>query len=92
MGLTAKQKLFGQLLVSAVVCYLLAASGHSTDVFIPFANMMVPLGWFYYVLVAIIMLGTSNAVNFTDGLDGLLAAPALSPSGFRDHRYEPHAA
>ncbi|PZE22654.1 phospho-N-acetylmuramoyl-pentapeptide-transferase [Paenibacillus xerothermodurans] len=81
LGLTAKQKLLGQLIVSIIVCLLLAKIGHSTDVRIPFIDYTIPLGWFYYPFVVIMMLGTSNAVNFTDGLDGLLAGTSAVAFG-----------
>lgn len=81
LGLTAKQKLLGQLIVSVIVCILLAQLGHSTDVKIPFIDYTIPMGWFYYPFVVIMMLGTSNAVNFTDGLDGLLAGTSAVAFG-----------
>lgn len=81
LGLTAKQKLFGQLAVSAVVCVLLIQANHSTDVYIPILDVNVPFGWLYFPFVAFLMLGTSNAVNFTDGLDGLLAGTSAIAFG-----------
>lgn len=81
LGLTAKQKLLGQLIISGIVIYMLIGIGHSTDVYVPLADITVPLGWFYYVLVVIMMLGASNAVNFTDGLDGLLAGTSAFAFG-----------
>lgn len=81
LGLTAKQKLFGQLLISAIVCYLLVREGHSTDLYIPFVEFHFNPGWLYFPLMAILMLGASNAVNFTDGLDGLLAGTSAIAFG-----------
>jgi phospho-N-acetylmuramoyl-pentapeptide-transferase len=81
LGLTAKQKLIGQLLISAVVCFLLIKQGHSTDLFIPFTEFHFNPGWLYFPLMAILMLGASNAVNFTDGLDGLLAGTSAIAFG-----------
>lgn len=81
LGLTAKQKLLGQLIVSAVVCYLLVRIGHSTDIVLPFFDLSIPLGWFYFPFIVILMLGMSNAVNFTDGLDGLLAGTSAVAFG-----------
>lgn len=82
LGLTAKQKLFGQLFVSAIVCYLLYRNGHNTDLAIPFTDMTLSIGWWLYVpFVVIMMLGMSNAVNFTDGLDGLLAGTSAIAFG-----------
>jgi phospho-N-acetylmuramoyl-pentapeptide-transferase len=83
LGLTARQKLFGQLLVSAIVCYFLIQMDHSTSLHVPFFDWTFSLGWFYFPFVAFLMLGTSNAVNFTDGLDGLLAGTsAIAFGGF----------
>lgn len=81
LGLTAKQKLFGQLLISAIVCYLLIVQGHSTEFYIPFVSFHINAGWLYFPIMAIIMLGASNAVNFTDGLDGLLAGTSAIAFG-----------
>lgn len=81
LGLTAKQKLFGQLLISAIVCYLLVIQGHSTDLYIPFVEFHFNPGWLYFPLMAVLMLGASNAVNFTDGLDGLLAGTSALAFG-----------
>ncbi|WP_128895112.1 phospho-N-acetylmuramoyl-pentapeptide-transferase [Longirhabdus pacifica] len=81
LGLTAKQKLFGQLLISIIVCYLLYTIGHSTEISIPIINIAFDLQWFYYVFVILLMLGISNAVNFTDGLDGLLSGTSAIAFG-----------
>jgi len=82
LGLTAKQKLSGQLFFAAIVCYLLYRNGHSTELAVPFTDITIPLGWWLYVpFVIIMMLGMSNAVNFTDGLDGLLAGTSAIAFG-----------
>lgn len=81
LGLTAKQKLLGQLICAAIVCWLLIELGHDTNVYIPIADITLPLGWLYYPFAAIVMIGTSNAVNFTDGLDGLLAGTSAIAFG-----------
>jgi phospho-N-acetylmuramoyl-pentapeptide-transferase len=81
LGLTAKQKLLGQLIISGVVCVMLYRIGHSTDLPVPFTEFSIPLGWLYYPFVVIMMLGMSNAVNFTDGLDGLLAGTSAIAFG-----------
>lgn len=82
LGLTAKQKLFGQLFFSVVVCYLLYRIDHSTDLVVPFTDVTLSLGWWLYVpFVVVMMLGMSNAVNFTDGLDGLLAGTSAIAFG-----------
>ncbi|GIP25175.1 phospho-N-acetylmuramoyl-pentapeptide-transferase [Paenibacillus sp. J23TS9] len=74
LGLTARQKLFGQLLFSAIMCILLIQNGHDTAIHVPGTSWSFDWGgWFYYPFVVIMMLAISNAVNFTDGLDGLLS-------------------
>lgn len=81
LGLTAKQKLAGQLLVSLIVCVLLVKSGYSTEIHIPFVDTSFNLGWLYFPCMVVLMLGASNAVNFTDGLDGLLAGTSAIAFG-----------
>lgn len=73
LGLTAMQKLIGQLLFAIIVCALLISDHHSTVLLIPGTSVKFDLGWFYYVFIILMMLAISNAVNFTDGLDGLLS-------------------
>lgn len=81
MGLTSLQKLAGQLVFSAIVCWLLIDSGHSTALSVPGTSISLDWGgWFYYPFIVVMLLAISNAVNFTDGVDGLLSAvsaPAL---------------
>ena len=72
LGLTAKQKLLGQAVLATVFCYIsIAYAALPTTLWIPLVDTTVDLGYAYYVLVFIIILGTTNAVNLTDGLDGL---------------------
>lgn len=81
LGLTAKQKLLGQLLFAIAVCVMLYISGHNTDLVIPGTGFAVPLGLLYYPFLILFMLGMSNAVNFTDGLDGLLSGTSAIAFG-----------
>jgi phospho-N-acetylmuramoyl-pentapeptide-transferase len=73
LGLTARQKLLGQLFFAVIVCVMLYMNGHNTDLSIPGTEFAIPLGFLYYPFIILLMLGMSNAVNFTDGLDGLLS-------------------
>ena len=73
LGLTAKQKLLGQLLVAVLLCWLLHAGGHDTALYFPPLDFSLDLKMWYYPFIILFMLGFTNAVNFTDGLDGLLA-------------------
>ncbi len=73
LGLTAVQKLVMQF--SVAILYLLAlryigGDAGLTSTFIPFVGS-VELGWFYYVIASIVIVGIVNATNLTDGIDGL---------------------
>lgn len=72
LGLTAKQKLLGQAVLAVIFCYIsIAYAALPTTLWIPLVDSTVDLGYAYYILAFIIILGTTNAVNLTDGLDGL---------------------
>lgn len=74
LGLTARQKLAGQFVMAAVFCFILKEYlNFPTTVWIPFTTWNIDLGMAYYAFVFIMIVGTSNAVNLTDGLDGLAA-------------------
>lgn len=70
-GLSARQKLGGQLGAAALFALYLAWSGHGTTLMLPVSHTLFDLGWVYYPLLVLVMTGTTNAVNLTDGLDGL---------------------
>lgn len=81
LGLTAKQKLAAQLIVAGGLYWILVRNGFSTDLSVPGTDWSIDLGWLYFPFLALIMLATSNAVNLTDGLDGLLAGTAAIAFG-----------
>lgn len=70
LGLTERQKLVLQFAVAAAYLGSLALAGGSTATTIPFLGKF-DLGFGYYILAAILIVGLVNAVNFTDGIDGL---------------------
>ncbi|MBL7070696.1 MAG: phospho-N-acetylmuramoyl-pentapeptide-transferase [Candidatus Omnitrophica bacterium] len=72
-GLRVKTKFTGQLIMGAVVAlFLYFSSGASTLLHFPFfKKLIIDLGIFYLPFVIIVIVGSSNAVNLTDGLDGL---------------------
>ena len=72
-GLTAGQKFLLQLAAAIVFTVLLRGSGYLTpNLYIPFLNVELALPWVVYmVFAAFVMVGTVNAVNLTDGIDGL---------------------
>lgn len=72
-GLTASQKFLLQLAAAIAFTVLMRGQGYLTaNLFIPFFNVIIPLPWVVYmVFAAFVMVGTVNAVNLTDGVDGL---------------------
>ena len=75
-GLIARYKMIGQislgLIVGSILFYYPDSSQFATSISIPFvANGSIDISWFYIPLVILVITGTSNAVNLTDGLDGL---------------------
>src|SRR5215510_12795500 len=81
-GLTGRQKLAAQFVIAtAAACLLLFLSGFDSTVPVPFFKDVRPnLGWFYIPFAALVMVGASNAVNLTDGLDGLAIGPVMITS------------
>lgn len=78
-GLSGKKKLIGQAIISLIatigIVYVLP-DDIQTDVAIPFfKDFFVPLGYFFFLWSILVMIGASNAVNLTDGLDGLAIVP-----------------
>lgn len=70
LGLTAIQKLVFQFLAAAVYLFVMVLCKDNTEILVPFVGY-VDLGLFYYILMAIVLVGIVNAVNLTDGIDGL---------------------
>ncbi len=80
-GLSPRQKLFWQTLAALAVALFLyetAVNPVETALIVPFfKGVMLPLGVFFIPLAWLVIVGTSNAVNLTDGLDGLAIMPAV---------------
>ncbi len=80
-GLSARRKLFFQSLLAfaaAFYLYFSAGSPVSTNLIVPFfKDVLIPLGPFFILLTFFVIVGSSNAVNLTDGLDGLATLPAV---------------
>jgi phospho-N-acetylmuramoyl-pentapeptide-transferase len=78
-GLSVRNKLLLQFGLALITGYLVYASpDFSTQVTIPLFKRISPdLGWGYIVFAAIVIVGASNAVNLTDGLDGLAIGPVI---------------
>ena len=79
MGLSARAKFLWQCLVAGLVCLaIFKLSGGNTRLLVPFVKSFTPdLGYGYLLLGIFIIVGASNAVNLTDGLDGLAAGPLI---------------
>ncbi len=79
MGLTKGAKFLAQVLVGGVaVALLIHLPGYSSKLYFPFIKWFHPdLGWFYVIFALFVMVGSSNAVNLTDGLDGLAIGPTI---------------
>ncbi|MGN0479648.1 MAG: phospho-N-acetylmuramoyl-pentapeptide-transferase [Hominenteromicrobium sp.] len=76
LGLTEIQKLVLQFIIAAAYLFSVALAGGTTETVIPFVGA-VDLGVFYYFIAAVLIVGMVNAVNFTDGLDGLNSSVTL---------------
>lgn len=73
LGLTSIQKLIGQIIVAVMSFFLLKLGPFDTAVQIPFTHLEMELGVFYVAFLIFWLVGFSNAVNLSDGLDGLVA-------------------
>jgi len=84
-GISAKQKLFWQssaALIAAIALYVTATDEVQTSLLIPyFKDLSIPLGMFQVVVTYFFIVGFSNAVNLTDGLDGLAIMPTVLVGG-----------
>lgn len=84
-GLIARYKYFWQTVAGlgfAFALYSTAKTPAETALFVPlFKSVAVPLGWGYVLLTYFVIVGASNAVNLTDGLDGLAIMPAVMVGG-----------
>jgi phospho-N-acetylmuramoyl-pentapeptide-transferase len=83
LGLTSLQKLIGQIVVAIIAFFLLRMGPFETTVNIPFTAIDIDLGIMYIAFLIFWLVGFSNAVNITDGLDGLVAGcSAISFAAF----------
>jgi phospho-N-acetylmuramoyl-pentapeptide-transferase len=74
LGLRAREKILGQIVMAVALAYIATTYfGRGTDLWIPFLGANIDFGPLYYILIFFVLLGTTNAVNLTDGLDGLAA-------------------
>ncbi len=80
-GISGRQKLFVQFVISLIACLWLICLENGpmgTTLTIPFfKNVFIDLSYFYIPFVLVVIVGSSNAVNLTDGLDGLVSMPVI---------------
>ncbi|MFI5330891.1 MAG: phospho-N-acetylmuramoyl-pentapeptide-transferase, partial [Desulfobaccales bacterium] len=83
-GLSGRAKLVGQALVAlAPALWLYFSPAYSTTLTVPFFKQVQPdLGWFFIPFAVFVIVGSANAVNLTDGLDGLAIGPVTIAAAF----------
>jgi len=82
-GLTARYKMFWQLMIAGAVAFAIYTDpSFDKELAVPFFKDFTPnVGGFYIPLAMLVIVGTSNAVNLTDGLDGLAIGPVMIAAG-----------
>ncbi len=82
LGLTVWQKLVAQISIAlGIGLFFYSSPGYSTELSVPFFKSFTPdLGYFYIPFAILVIVGCSNAVNLTDGLDGLAVGPVMIAS------------
>lgn len=80
-GVSGKMKLIVQIIITLIACYFiqsLSPAEYAGQIAVPFfKNTLINLAWFYPAFVIVVIVGASNAVNLTDGLDGLAIVPIM---------------
>ena len=80
-GLSGKVRLLAEFIVAGIASYLIVGE-INTNLYIPFfSDRVIPLGPFYYLFAATVIVGMGNVVNLTDGLDGLATMPVVIAAG-----------
>jgi phospho-N-acetylmuramoyl-pentapeptide-transferase len=83
-GFAGRTRLLIEAVIAGAACFAIASLGRgslATSLTFPFLKELVlPLGWFFVVFGAFIVVGAGNAVNLTDGLDGLAIVPVIIAS------------
>ena len=71
LGLRARAKIIGQLLIGILLAWGAYILGLGTTIAVPFTGLEIEAGFFYYIFIVVVLISAANAVNLTDGLDGL---------------------
>ncbi|NVO12574.1 MAG: phospho-N-acetylmuramoyl-pentapeptide-transferase [Rhodoplanes sp.] len=84
-GFSGRTRLALETLIAVMACFALAMLGRApltTSLALPFVkDMVIDLGWFFLIFGGFIIVGAGNAVNLTDGLDGLAIVPVMIAVG-----------
>ena len=84
-GFSERQRLLLESIIAAAAVWAIVSLGHddsATGLAFPFfKGFLLPLGYFFVVFGAVVIVGAGNAVNFTDGLDGLAIVPVMIAAG-----------
>ncbi|MBC7661773.1 MAG: phospho-N-acetylmuramoyl-pentapeptide-transferase [Chitinophagaceae bacterium] len=81
-GLSSKKKMLGQIVIATIVCWIHYAIYQNSELHVPFFKELIfDLGWGYVPFAVFVIVGASNAVNLTDGLDGLAIGPVMTTAG-----------
>jgi phospho-N-acetylmuramoyl-pentapeptide-transferase len=84
-GFSGRTRLLIEFTIAGVACYVIAVIGRapqSTSLAFPFfKDLLLDFGWFFVAFAAVIVVGAGNAVNLTDGLDGLAIVPVMIAAG-----------
>jgi phospho-N-acetylmuramoyl-pentapeptide-transferase len=84
-GFSSKIRFGIEVLIALVACYFIISLGRepfaSSLTFPFFKELILPLGWYFVVFGSFIIVGAGNAVNLTDGLDGLAIVPVMIAAG-----------
>ena len=79
-GISARARLIAEFIIAGIAVILIV-DRTGTDLYLPFiSDVVIPLGPFYYVFAMVLIVGFGNAVNLTDGLDGLATFPVIIAS------------
>ena len=84
-GISSKFKIIFQIIIAIIGVYFFvyfAENQNITNLYFPFfKNLIINLGWFFIPFAVFVLIGASNAVNLTDGLDGLATVPVILVAG-----------
>ena len=84
-GISSKLKIFLQIILAIIgISFFIyfVDYGEMTNLYFPFfKNLIINLGWFFIPFAVFVIVGSSNAVNLTDGLDGLATVPVILVAG-----------